>query len=1177
MSIFAGCEARRRSAAAGIVLMAGALVFCTPASAAGPDEGLLGRWQFTKDRVSGDQVKPLAGDLAAKIVGPVKFAKEAPHAMVLDGNSKARHGIAVTSTLASAKLPKQDITVEAWVRVDRPGKWSGIIGALQDNGSYEKGWFLGAGPGGGKFCFGVATAKVGRITYLPAAQPFAPGSWYHVAGTYDGKHQRLYVDGKLAATSRKQTGPIAYPPRGHYAIGAFHDDNEFYALNGQIEQVSVYGRAMGAAEIARRFDARKKGFPDIEPAPPEKVPDWPTYMHDNSRSGRTDETLGPPLVLQWTYHARRPPSAAWPAPARADLFHKKANLPARVTFDRAFHVVAVGDGVYFGSSSEDKVCRLDAATGRLKWTVHTEGPVRLAPSVAGGRVYFGCDDGYVYCVRAETGQLLWKTHAAPQSVRIPGNGRMISLWPVRTGVIVSDGQAHLAAGLFPLQGVYQCRLDAGTGKVLERTKITRSAQGYMEFRGSRLFSPTGRHRKGAWLSSPARRGKAGPAQRPEAVAGYPLAAIAAGPNRIAGADGKVAIFGPGSPGPVWTANVDGRPYSLAAAAGRLLVSTDRGIITCYAASRGGGGLVRPPKAVPTLPAPDAAKVLARTKVRKGYCLVLGGSVDLAAAIAAASEFQVVCVQREAAAATAARVRLDAAGLAGRVAVHHCPPGKLPYGDYLFNLVVDADRLAGRSAAFSLGEVMRVLRPCGGLAVLGPRPADVVRRGPLDGQGEWTHLYAEPGNTACSGDSLTGAGATTVQWFGRPGPEHMVDRHNRGAAPLYKDGRVFTTGIDHIAAVDAYNGTVLWERDLSNSVRAGVGKNCGNMAVAADGLYVAAGADCHVFDPQTGGQIRALSVPGSGDWGYVACTGDLLLGTRTRKGASRWKFSDRSWMIGWSPNHPLVCSDMVFAHDRASGRRVWTYRPKSGVIVNSTLTAADGRLVFVESGNPKSALVANGRVTLSVLLNPSADLVALDIRTGRTVWRKAIRTKLQHFMFLGAARGVLLMSGSKSIPVGGKKRNRYDLHAFDAESGRELWNLTHTPLADTVLAGGHGELSHRPAIVGETIYIYQSAYALKTGKPVPGWAWKRGGHGCGTVSTSLLGMFNRGGNPQQTTLKTGIQVPLTKVTRPGCWINILPAGGLVLIPEGSSGCSCDFAIQTSIALRPVPGKAAPTKP
>ncbi len=44
--------------------------------------------------------------------------------------------------------------------------------------------------------------------------------------------------------------------------------------------------------------------------------------------------------------------------------------------------------------------------------------------------------------------------------------------------------------------------------------------------------------------------------------------------------------------------------------------------------------------------------------------------------------------------------------------------------------------------------------------------------------------------------------------------------------------------------------------------------------------------------------------------------------------------------------------------------------------------------------------------------------------------------------------------------------------------------------------------------------------------------------------------------------------LNTITRPGCWINIIPAGGLVLIPEASSGCTCGFSLQTSIAYIPV---------
>jgi hypothetical protein len=36
-------------------------------------------------------------------------------------------------------------------------------------------------------------------------------------------------------------------------------------------------------------------------------------------------------------------------------------------------------------------------------------------------------------------------------------------------------------------------------------------------------------------------------------------------------------------------------------------------------------------------------------------------------------------------------------------------------------------------------------------------------------------------------------------------------------------------------------------------------------------------------------------------------------------------------------------------------------------------------------------------------------------------------------------------------------------------------------------------------------------------------------------------------------------------RPGCWINMVPAGGLLNIPEYSSGCTCGYSIQTSLSF------------
>ena len=101
--------------------------------------------------------------------------------------------------------------------------------------------------------------------------------------------------------------------------------------------------------------------------------DWPTYRHDNARTGYTSESPTVPLSLHWVYTPVYPPRPAWPAPAKRP--REGFQLRHRVIFDDAFQVVAVGNLVYFGSSSGNKVHALDTATGEERWSFFTGGPV----------------------------------------------------------------------------------------------------------------------------------------------------------------------------------------------------------------------------------------------------------------------------------------------------------------------------------------------------------------------------------------------------------------------------------------------------------------------------------------------------------------------------------------------------------------------------------------------------------------------------------------------------------------------------------------------------------------------------------------------------------------------------------------------------------------------------------
>jgi len=225
--------------------------------------------------------------------------------------------------------------------------------------------------------------------------------------------------------------------------------------------------------------------------------DWPTYRHDNRRSGVSQEQLPAQLTEAWTYKSPAPPQTAWSGPAKWDAFSGNKDLQSMRNFDPAFFVTTAGQDVYFGSSVDNAVHCIDAQTGKERWVFFTDSAVRFPPTAENGKLYFGSDDGFAYCIDAKTADEIWRHRPLVDKRHTPSNGKLISLWPCRTGVLVQGKRAYFAASMLPWEASYLCAVDALTGKPegagcfeARQTKVT--LQGALLASSDSLYVPQGR-------------------------------------------------------------------------------------------------------------------------------------------------------------------------------------------------------------------------------------------------------------------------------------------------------------------------------------------------------------------------------------------------------------------------------------------------------------------------------------------------------------------------------------------------------------------------------------------------------------------------------------------------------------------------------------------------------------
>ena len=279
---------------------------------------------------------------------------------------------------------------------------------------------------------------------------------------------------------------------------------------------------------------------------------------------------------------------------------------------------------------------------------------------------------------------------------------------------------------------------------------------------------------------------------------------------------------------------------------------------------------------------------------------------------------------------------------------------------------------------------------------------------------------------------------------------------------------------------------------------------------------------------------------------------------------------KCWSDRWDTGGQFTESALLFALDARSGRPKWTYTAKDSIRHNAV--AMGGGRVYLIDRPPapfddirlsETAARAQARRLAAagsrsedeefhrLTDHPPGAMVSLDQNTGEVLWRTD--ENVFGTMLAYSAQNDILLMGFQAAHQASRDSERGNrLAAYRAADATRLWNTA-------------VEYADRPVLVGRTVYAPPGARDLLTGKPLP-FELQRS-YGCGIVAgaerllvfrSATLGYCDLAGN-RRTENYGGI--------RPGCWIAAVPAGGLTLMADAASWCTCSYLNQATIALKP----------
>lgn len=546
-------------------------------------------------------------------------------------------------------------------------------------------------------------------------------------------------------------------------------------------------------------------------------------------------------------------------------------------------------------------------------------------------------------------------------------------------------------------------------------------------------------------------------------------------------------------------------------------------------------------------------------IQKGICVVLGlPKTDQPESVTGLTEgnqlfvyFQTPRCEE----ATAIRQAAEAAGLLGkRVYVNRADLESIHLADNLADIALVAPSVAGSVAK---EEVLRVLHP-GAKAIIG---SEEIVKPSADGTDDWSYPYHGPDNNPQSADQVVRAPYLT-QYIAEPkfAPSPAVT--------VASAGRVFrVTGhlahksnqnpmLNTLMAVNAYNGTILWKRPVSEGFM--VLRN--TIIATPDTLYLADDVSCKMLDATTGkliDEIRSPEPQGDGTvWKWMALDGDVLCGL---VGDEEFKASvlrsDVFGVGGW-PRANWPGFDYQDAKTAwGQGRTLFAVNVKTKEVLwrHRKQEFVDGRAVCMR----------NGRI---YFLSPEKFLGCLDAETGELIWKttdpdllKAIGPRFAaQPRWTGLSPMIYVRCNDEYLFFSGPRMPR--VVVVSTKDGKLAWQKD-VPMVD---GGSVHLLLREDALYAIGFTGGDSSFSMEydTGNVLRHFV---GGRGCTAVTGSAGSIFYRApGGTTRIDLDAATARHIAPM-RPPCYEGVIISGGL--LHWGPWKCRCQLSLYGNICLAP----------